>query len=235
MERRLLMKVSTGARVVPVLVLAMAALAACGPETDKAGSSGSSPVATASDASSSRGDSSAASQGRAGGEEGSADGASRDRSGVQDTDSGSGRGGEPQRCASGSLRVSVENQESGAGTTHFELAFRNTGTAPCALTGFPGVSFRGRDGAEIGNSADRVETTRATTVTLIPNARAVADAQVLNGQAGLSDSDCRLKSVSFLGVFPPDSRDQIDVPWKASECSVRGAHGLKIGPVHPVR
>lgn len=129
----------------------------------------------------------------------------------------------------------MENQESGAGTTHFELAFRNTGTAPCTLTGFPGVSFRGRDGAEIGNSADRVETTRATTVTLIPNARAVADAQVLNGQSGLSDADCRLKSVSFLGVFPPDSREQIDVPWKVSECSVRGAHGLKIGPVHPVR
>ncbi|MFG2303749.1 DUF4232 domain-containing protein [Actinacidiphila glaucinigra] len=227
------MKVSTGVRVAPVLVLALAALTACGPETDKAGSSGSSPVVTASDASSSRGD--ASSQGRAGGEEGSADGTSRDRSGAQDTDSGAGRDGGPQRCASGNLRVSVENQESGAGTTHFELVFRNTGTAPCTLTGFPGVSFRGRDGAEIGNSADRVETTRATTVTLIPNARAVADAQVLNGQSGLSDADCGLKSVSFLGVFPPDSREQIDVPWKVSECSVRGAHGLKIGPVHPVR
>ncbi|MEU6346593.1 DUF4232 domain-containing protein [Streptomyces sp. NPDC046977] len=159
----------------------------------------------------------------------------RDRSGAQDADSGPARDGGPQRCTSEHLRVSVENQDSGAGTTHFQLVFQNTGTAPCTLAGFPGVSFRGRDGAQIGAAADRATGTRATGVTLIPHAHAAVDAQALNGQAGLSDAECQLTSVSFLAVFPPESREQIDVPWTTSECSVRGVHGLRIGPVHPVR
>ncbi|MET8957429.1 YbhB/YbcL family Raf kinase inhibitor-like protein [Streptomyces sp. NPDC004393] len=39
---------------------------------------------------------------------------------------------------------------------------------PCTLTGFPGVSFHSRDGAQIGNAADRAMGTPVTTVTLIP-------------------------------------------------------------------
>ncbi|MEV6994836.1 hypothetical protein AB0N87_37645 [Streptomyces sp. NPDC093228] len=44
-----------------------------------------------------------------------------------------------------------------------------------------------------------------------------------------------MKSVSFLGVFPPGSSDQIDAPWKTAECSSSAIHGLKVGPVHPIR
>jgi hypothetical protein len=97
------------------------------------------------------------------------------------------------------------------------------------------VSFHSRDGAQIGNAADRATGTPVTTVTLIPSAHAAADAQAPNGQAGYSDAQCRPKSVSFLGVFPPGSKDQIDVPWKTTECSGSTVHGLKVGPVHPVR
>ncbi|MGW4937849.1 hypothetical protein ACWEQH_33425, partial [Streptomyces sp. NPDC004166] len=39
----------------------------------------------------------------------------------------------------------------------------------------------------------------------------------------------------FLGVFPPGSRDQIDAPWKTAECGSSAIHGLKVGPVHPIR
>ncbi|MDX3076289.1 hypothetical protein [Streptomyces sp. MI02-7b] len=41
--------------------------------------------------------------------------------------------------------------------------------------------------------------------------------------------------MSFIGVFPPDSKDQIDVPWKADECSGRGVHALSVGPIHATR
>ncbi|TFV33929.1 DUF4232 domain-containing protein [Streptomyces sp. T1317-0309] len=125
--------------------------------------------------------------------------------------------------------------DTAAGTTHFQLVFQNTGDSTCTLTGFPGVSFRGRDGARIGNAAERDTDTAVTTVTLIPNAHAAADAQAPSGRSGYSDAECRLKSVSFLGVFPPGSRDQIDAPWKTAECGSSAIHGLKVGPVHPIR
>ncbi|MFJ4851065.1 DUF4232 domain-containing protein [Streptomyces sp. NPDC088733] len=231
------MKVSTALRAIPVLAVALAALTACGPETGKAaGSSSDSSSGAAQGSSSSAGVASPTSRGDRSGEDSPSDGAvTTDRSGAQDADSEAVRDGGPQRCTSEHLRVSVENQDSGVGSTHFQLVFRNTGTAPCTLAGFPGVSFRGRDGAQIGAAADRAPGMRATSVTLIPRAHAAVDAQALNGQAGLSDAQCQLTSVSFLAVFPPESREQIDVPWKTSECGVRGAHGLQTGPVHPVR
>ncbi|MDX3262043.1 DUF4232 domain-containing protein [Streptomyces sp. MI02-2A] len=222
------MHVATVRRAIPVLVLALAALTACGKDTEGASGVPSTASSTA------HSPSSASSADPA---DGSASSASRSRAGAQDagSDSDSGRGSDPQRCTSAHLRVSVENVDTAAGTTHFQLVFQNTGDSTCTLTGFPGVSFRGRDGAQIGNAADRDTDTAATTVTLIPNAHAAADAQAPSGRSGYSEAECRLKSVSFLGVFPPGSSDQIDAPWKTAECTSSAIHGLKVGPVHPIR
>ncbi|MFD0183881.1 DUF4232 domain-containing protein [Streptomyces sp. NPDC127133] len=224
------MHVATVRRAIPVLVLALAALTAC--DKDTAGASG----VPSTDSSTALSPSSASSADPAA-SDGGASSASRSRAGAQDgsSDSDSGRGGDPQRCTSAHLRVSAEKVDTAAGTTHFQLVFQNTGDSTCTLTGFPGVSFRGRDGARIGNAAERDTDAAATTVTLIPNAHAAADAQAPSGRSGYSDAECRLKSVSFLGVFPPGSRDQIDAPWKTAECGSSAIHGLKVGPVHPIR
>ncbi|MDX2816867.1 DUF4232 domain-containing protein [Streptomyces sp. NPDC006207] len=233
------MQVSTVRRAVPVLALVVAgfAVTACGPDTKDASGAGSSPSSAAAPSgitSPARGNS-----GDAGsdGEDRDSEAGSSDRSAGQDSvaDSGSGREGGAQRCASSQLSVSIGDKESGAGTTHFQLVFRNTGRAACTLTGFPGVSFHGRDGGQVGNAAERTTGTPVATVTLDPDARAVVDAQAPNGQAGYSDDACALRSVNYLGVFPPGSKDQINVAWKASQCSGRGAGGLKVGPVRPAR
>ncbi|MGW4623023.1 DUF4232 domain-containing protein [Streptomyces sp. NPDC004592] len=224
------MHVATVRRAIPVLVLALAALTACDKDTEGASGVPSTDSSTALSPSSASSADPAAS-------DGGASSASRSRAGAQDgsSDSDAGRGGDPQRCTSAHLRVSAEKVDTAAGTTHFQLVFQNTGDSTCTLTGFPGVSFRGRDGARIGNAAERDTDTAVTTVTLIPNAHAAADAQAPSGRSGYSDAECRLKSVSFLGVFPPGSRDQIDAPWKTAECGSSAIHGLKVGPVHPIR
>ncbi|MDX3077548.1 DUF4232 domain-containing protein [Streptomyces sp. MI02-7b] len=238
------MKNTTARRAVPVLALALAGLTltACGADgggTSGAASAPSSTVASAgskaSGGSAGSGDSGTSNDsGTSRGDASPEGGRTGGQGTAPDSGSGSGRDGGPQRCASADLRVSAENVDSGAGTTHFQLVFQNTGDAPCSLSGFPGVSFHGRDGAQIGNAADRAGGT-ASTVTLIPNAHAAADVQAPNGQSGYSDAECALKSVSFIGVFPPDSKDQIDVPWKADECSGRGVHALSVGPIHATR
>ncbi|MFJ9759835.1 DUF4232 domain-containing protein [Streptomyces sp. NPDC101149] len=217
-------------RTIPVLVLAFAALTACDKDTEGASGAPSTASSTALSPSSASSAGPAAS-------DGDVSSASRGRAGTQNagSNSDSGRGSDPQRCASAHLRVSAEDTDTAAGTTHFQLVFQNTGDTTCTLTGFPGVSFRGRDGAQIGNAADRDTDTGPTTVTLVPNGHAAADAEAPDGRSGYSDAQCRPKSVSFLGVFPPGSRDQIDVPWKTAECSSSAIHGLKVGPVHPIR
>ncbi|MFJ5521213.1 DUF4232 domain-containing protein [Streptomyces griseoluteus] len=139
------------------------------------------------------------------------------------------------QCAVDSLKISVANVDSGTSTTHFQLAFRNKSGVPCSLEGFPGVSFHGGDGARIGNAAERDVSSAVKKVTLIPNARAVAELQAPNGQGGYSAAACQLKGVSFLGIFVPGSKEQYDVPWKTPECSSPTLHSFKVGPVHLLR
>ncbi|MFI6360953.1 DUF4232 domain-containing protein [Streptomyces sp. NPDC050743] len=219
------MKATTARHALPVLALALSgmALTACGAETDGASASGTSAPASAA-ASADTSSSTSAST-------------SADRSGGRNRGSGrsSGTDGGPLACTAADLKVSAGNFDSGAGTTHFQLLIQNTGSSPCTLTGFPGVSFHGGDGTQIGNGAVRDTSASVTTVTLLPNGHAASEVTAPDGQSGFSASECRLKDVSFVGVFAPGSKDLIDVPWKTQECSGTSIHAFKVGPVHSVR
>ncbi|MER5796007.1 DUF4232 domain-containing protein [Streptomyces sp. NPDC001980] len=228
------MKATTARRALPVLALALAgmALTACGAETGGASSSSTSaPASAVAGADTSSGNSSTAGSAA----DGTSSSTSADSSGGQNQGSSSGTDGGPQTCTAAHLKVSAENIDTGAGTTHFQLLFQNTGSSPCTLSGFPGVSFHGGDGAQIGNAAARDTSASVTTVTLLPNGHAASDVTAPNGQSGFSASQCRLKDVSFVGVYAPGSKDLIDVPWKTQECSSTSVHALKVGPVHSVR
>ncbi|MGW1504121.1 DUF4232 domain-containing protein [Streptomyces mirabilis] len=218
------MKATTARHALPVLALVLAGmtLTACGPETDGASSSGTS-AAAGSDTSSGTSTS------------GTSTPASRSTAQNQGSGRSDGADGGPQTCTAAHLKVSTENLDTGAGTTHFQLLFQNTGSSPCTLTGFPGVSFHGGDGTQIGNAAARDNSTPVTTVTLLSNGHAVSDVTAPDGQSGFSAEQCHLKDVSFVGVYAPGSKDLIDVPWKAQECSGTSIHALKTGPVHSVR
>ncbi|MER7178392.1 DUF4232 domain-containing protein [Streptomyces hyaluromycini] len=225
------MKATTARRALPVLALALAgmALTACGAETDGASSRGTSaPASAAAGADTTAGRTTA---------DGTSSSTSADRSGGQNQGSGgsSGTDGGPQTCTAAHLKISAENFDTGAGTTHFQLLFQNTGNSPCTLSGFPGVAFYGRDGAQIGNAAARDTSASVTTVTLLSNGHAASDVAAPDGQSGFSASQCRLKDVSLVGVYAPGSKDMIDVPWKTQECSGTSVHALKVGPVHSVR
>ncbi|MET8948226.1 DUF4232 domain-containing protein [Streptomyces sp. NPDC004542] len=139
------------------------------------------------------------------------------------------------RCDANDLKITIENRESGAGATSFQLLFQNSGSSPCSLTGFPGVSFRGRDGVQIGNAASRDSGSQVTKVTLTPNGHAAAEVKARNGQSGSSKNECRLTNAAFLRVYAPGSKDQFNLPWNVSECSNGSAHGLNVGAVHSVR
>ncbi|WP_405965991.1 MULTISPECIES: DUF4232 domain-containing protein [unclassified Streptomyces] len=233
MDKKARMNIATGRRVVSALIVTVAgmALTACGPGNDDAGSTPKPSRVGAADSSAD----SLASNGPRNEiqDSGASEDSARDDSGVDSTSQGDGDA--VAQCESGNLKVAMENREGGGGMTNFQLSFQNTGDNPCSLTGFPGVSFRGRDGVQIGDAASRDTNSPTARVTLVPNGHAVAEVQARNGQSGLSGAECQIKSVAFLRVYTPGSKDQFNIPLSTNECSDHSAHGLRVGAVHSER
>ncbi|MFG1811732.1 DUF4232 domain-containing protein [Streptomyces sp. NPDC049040] len=221
-------------RGAPVLLLATAglALAACGP-SDDSGAAGS--AGYTSDASSSA---SAAPSAPAGTPDSTpattAQPSSPAAAGTPAATAGGAGGSTTPACATSRLKVTAADKSSGAGSTTFQLVFQNTGSTPCALRGYPGVSFVKAHNVQLGKAAAR--TGAATTVvTLIPNAHAYADVRTVNGQGGYDPGQCDLTPVPALRIYPPNQTASVNIPWNTSECVGSGVQNLRVGPVHSDR
>jgi hypothetical protein len=137
-------------------------------------------------------------------------------------------------CATSNLRTTVQGINSGAGSTGFQLDFHNTGSKPCTLQGYPGVSFVKIHNTQLGKAASR--TGGATPiVTLIPNGDAYADVRTVNGQGGYSAATCQLTTVPTLRVYPPNQTESTNIPWNTQECVGPTVQNLQVGPVHSNR
>lgn len=137
-------------------------------------------------------------------------------------------------CATGHLKITAEATDSGAGSANYVLVFQNTGSAPCTLTGYPGVSFVKIHNTQLGKAAARTgDTTRV--VTLIPNAHAYADLRTVNGMGGYDAARCDLTAVPTLRVYPPNETESSNIPWNQQECVGPDVQNLRVGPVHTGR
>jgi hypothetical protein len=137
-------------------------------------------------------------------------------------------------CTTSHLKVTAQSNGSGAGSSFFTLAFQNTGSSPCTLFGYPGVSFVKAGDVQLGKAAARTPATK-TTVTLIPNAHAFADLRTVNGQGGFDPAQCRLTTVPSLRIFPPNQKASVNIPWNQKECVGSTVQNLQVGPVHSNR
>jgi septal ring-binding cell division protein DamX len=137
-------------------------------------------------------------------------------------------------CDTGHLKLSVTDDGSGAGSSMFVLVFQNTGSAPCSLRGYPGVSFVTSHGAQLGKAAERTPAS-AKVVTLIPNAHAYASLRTVNGQGGYDPSQCALTTVPALRIYPPNETASADIRWNKPECVGSKVQNLQVGPVHTNR
>ncbi|MBP0455901.1 DUF4232 domain-containing protein [Streptomyces montanisoli] len=144
---------------------------------------------------------------------------------------GASSGGSEPACKTSQLRITATNRSSGAGHTTFQLMFQNTGSSPCTLSGYPGVSFvKGHD-TQLGKAASRTEA-KVPIVTLIPDSHAYADVRTVNGQSGYSAAKCDLTTVPTLRVYPPNQKESTDIPWNEKECVGPTVQNLQVGPVH---
>ena len=110
---------------------------------------------------------------------------------------------------------------------HTGLQLRNVGSSPCALYGYPGVSWvAGADGHQVGAAAVREPDNSGrseTTVILAPGALASAPLDIVDA-AVIPPSSCKPVPVRGLRIYPPAQTAAMFIPLPTSaggygECS----------------
>ena len=103
-------------------------------------------------------------------------------------------------CTTSNLTISLGSPNGTAGAIHYVLTYRNAGTLPCTLFGYPGVSFLAADGSQIGSPAQRTSGIGATSVSLAPGTNAYSSVSVTDpGIPPCSSSG----TATQVRVFPP--------------------------------
>ena len=125
-------------------------------------------------------------------------------------------------CTTAQLQGSLGRSEAGAGQLYVPIVFVNTGSKPCELRGFPGVSLLGGDDVQIGQPATR-NGAEGPTVTLAPNGTASALLRTANGTGGTSNCTA---TASTIRVYPPDNTGALFISSPFTACG-----GMSIGTV----
>jgi hypothetical protein len=129
---------------------------------------------------------------------------------------GSGASTGPQRCTTAELSLSLGAPEGTAGSIVQALVFTNTGSRTCELRGFPGVSYVGHDGHQVGPAAV-MNGERGPQVPIAPRGTAVADLALVDVQ-NFDEAACRPTPVRGLQVYPPGDTASIFVPREGDGC-----------------
>ena len=128
-----------------------------------------------------------------------------------------GSGGTAE-CKAASLKLSIGSGDAAAGHFYVPIVFTNTGSTPCLMRGFPGVSYvTGDNGSQVGQPATRSGTI-GSSVTLAPNA--VASSVVTVTDISVFDaSSCKPTSVRGFRVYAPDDTASLYIAHSGSGCA----------------
>ncbi|CAL8899745.1 DUF4232 domain-containing protein [Kocuria varians] len=118
-------------------------------------------------------------------------------------------------CNPSQLSGSAAPEQGAAGHTIVSLTLTNTGSTPCTLDGYAGVSFTDANGAPVGAPASR-EGAGPGAVTLQPGASASAGLSIT--QPGVIGQVCNPQAVTGLRVYPPGSYDSLVVSYPVQAC-----------------
>lgn len=118
-------------------------------------------------------------------------------------------------CSAGQLAGSLTPQQGAAGSVIASLTLTNNGSAPCTLSGYPGVSFVDANGAPVGAPASR-DASGAGTVTLQPGASASAGVRIT--QPGVIGQVCNPHQAAGVRVYPPGSYESLVVAYSGQAC-----------------
>ncbi len=126
-------------------------------------------------------------------------------------------------CATGNLTATVISGQGGAaaGSTYYPVNLTNSGSSPCSLFGYPGVSWvSGPSGSQIGQPATRNPVLTPATVVLAPGQTAHVTLQVVDAQ-NYDKSSCQPVTAHWLKIFPPGQFTALYVKFSALTCSAK--------------
>lgn len=133
----------------------------------------------------------------------------------------------PALCKAAGLTATTDSTGGGAaGSVYMQLLLTNSGSEPCLLTGFAGVSLTaGADGAPIGAAAAR-DSTPATEVLLEPGQ---AGAATLRYTQARNYPDCTVVPAAGFRIYPPEDTASLFIAQPTDACSNAGINLLTIG------
>lgn len=133
------------------------------------------------------------------------------------------------RCSASALKASTDATGGGAaGSTYMRLILTNSGSVPCHLQGFAGVSLTNGPGGEpIGAPARRYMSAPAVDVLLAPGRSGSA---VLRYTQARNYSDCALVPAAGFRIYPPEETASLFVAQPSDACSNASIELLTIGP-----
>ncbi|MGA8787720.1 MAG: DUF4232 domain-containing protein [Paenarthrobacter sp.] len=130
-------------------------------------------------------------------------------------------------CKAASLTASTDSTGGGAaGSIYEKLILTNSGTTPCILEGFAGVSLTAdANGEPIGEPATRETTTPVTKIELAPGKSAWAEIRYT--QAG-NYGDCTKVPAAGFRIYPPNDTASLFIAEPHDACSNAGIKLLTI-------
>ena len=138
----------------------------------------------------------------------------------------------PQLCKAASLTGTTDATGGGAaGSIYMQLILTNSGTEPCLLKGFAGVSLTaGADGEPIGAAATRDDSGPVTDVTLAPGKAGTA---TLRYTQAANYPDCTKTPAAGFRVYPPNDPASLFIPQQLDACTNTEINLLTIGAFQP--
>ncbi|HJP79419.1 MAG TPA: DUF4232 domain-containing protein [Pseudonocardiaceae bacterium] len=128
-----------------------------------------------------------------------------------------GSGGSKE-CKAGNLKLSLGSGDAAAGHFYVPIVFTNTGSAPCLMRGFPGVSYvTGDNGSQVGAPATR-NGSIGSSITLAPNATASSVVTVTD-VAVFDANSCQPTSVRGFRVYAPDDTASMFIARDGTGCA----------------
>ncbi|MGY3318529.1 DUF4232 domain-containing protein [Arthrobacter sp. H-02-3] len=138
----------------------------------------------------------------------------------------------PALCKAAGLTATTDSTGGGAaGSVYMKLIVTNSGTEPCLLKGYAGVSLTaGADGEPIGAAATRDDSTPVTDVQLAPGQAGVA---TLRYTQAANYGDCTRTPAAGFRVYPPEDTASLFLPQPLDACSNTEINLLTIGAFQP--
>lgn len=138
----------------------------------------------------------------------------------------------PVLCKAAVLSAATDASGGGAaGSVYMKLNLTNTGSEPCLLRGFPGVSLAADNaGAPIGAPATRDDSAPVADVLLAPGQ--TGSAALRYTQAG-NYTGCAMVDAAGYRIYPPEDTASLFLPQPTKACSNAEITLLTIGAFQP--